>query len=114
MNVVLGFLPQLYPTTTSITVPYALNLGMPAQVHIYISEVVNNYIGMQGGYDMPTFIVPVNGAWGTIVNFRSKNDYSQYVVPMHCSACQLEGRCFALWQLCIVHTTMVFLANEKS
>jgi len=34
---------------------------------------------VQGGYDMPTFIVPVNAAQGTIVNFRSKNDYSQYV-----------------------------------
>jgi len=79
MWVVLGFLPQLYPTTTSITAPYALNLGMPAQVHIYISKVVNNYIGVQGGYDMPTFIVPVDGASGTIVNFRSKNNYLQYV-----------------------------------
>jgi hypothetical protein len=49
MSVVLGFLPQLYPTTTSITAPYALNLGMPAQVHIYISKVVNSYIGVQGG-----------------------------------------------------------------
>jgi len=58
MYVVLGFLPQQYAATTSITVPYALNLGMPAQIHIYISEVVNNYIGMQGVYDMPTFIVP--------------------------------------------------------
>jgi len=28
---------------------------------------------------MPTFIVPVDGARGTIVNFRSKNDYLQYV-----------------------------------
>jgi len=79
MYVVLDFLSQLYPTTTSITAPYALNLGMPAQVHIYISEVVNNYIGVQGGYDMPSFIVPVDSAWGTIVNFRSENDYSQYV-----------------------------------
>jgi len=79
MYVVLGFLPQLYPTTTSITAPYALNLGMPVQVHIYISKVVNSYIGVQGGYDMPTFIVPVDGARGTIVNFRSENDYSQYV-----------------------------------
>jgi len=77
--VVLGFLPQLYPTTTSITLPYALNLGMPTQVHIYISEVVNNYIGVQGGYDRPTFIVPVDGARGTIVNFRSKNNYNQEV-----------------------------------
>jgi len=34
---------------------------------------------VQGGYDMPTFIVLVNGAWGTIFNFRSKNNYSQYV-----------------------------------
>jgi len=64
---VLGFLPQLYPTTTSITASYALNLGMPMQVHIYISKVANNYIGMQGGYDMPTFIVPVDSTWGTIV-----------------------------------------------
>jgi len=79
MWVVLGFLPQLYPETTSITTPYALNLGMPAQVHIYISKLVNNYIGVQGGYDMPTFIVPVDGARGTIINFRSKNDYIQYV-----------------------------------
>jgi len=52
---VLGFLPQQYAATTSITVPYALNLGMPAQVHIYISKVINSYIGVQGGYDMPTF-----------------------------------------------------------
>jgi len=52
---------------------------MPTQVHIYISEVVNNYIGVQGGYDMPTFIVPVDSAHGTIVNFRSKNDYNQEV-----------------------------------
>jgi len=79
MYVVLGFLPQQYAATTSITAPYALNLGMPAQVHIYISEVVKSYIGIQGGYDMPTFIVPVDGARGTIVNFRSKNDYLQYV-----------------------------------
>jgi len=79
MYVVLGFLPQLYPTTTSITAPYALNLGMPVQVHIYISKVINNYIGMQGGYDMPSFIVPVDATWGTIVNFRSKNNYSEYV-----------------------------------
>jgi hypothetical protein len=79
MWVVLGFLPQLYPTTTSITAPYALNLGMPAQVHIYISQVVNSYIGVQGGYDRPTFIVPVDGARGTIVNFRSENDYDQQV-----------------------------------
>jgi len=63
----------------SITTPYALNLGMPAQIHIYISKVVNSYIGMQGGYDMPTFIVPVHATQGTIVNFRSKNNYNQYV-----------------------------------
>jgi len=75
----LGFLPQQYAATTSITAPYALNLGMPVQVHIYISKVVNSYIGVQGGYDMPTFIVPVDGARGTIVNFRSENDYTQYV-----------------------------------
>jgi len=62
MYVVLGFLPQQYAATTSITVPYALNLGMPAQVHTYISKVVNSYIGMQGGYDMPTFIVLVDAA----------------------------------------------------
>jgi len=49
------------------------------QVHIYISEVVNSYISVQGGYDRPTFIVPINGARGTIVNFRSKNDYNQQV-----------------------------------
>jgi len=79
MYVVLGFLPQQYTATTSITAPYALNLGMPAQVHIYISEVVNSYIGVKGGYDMPTFIIPINGARGTIVNFRSKNNYLQYV-----------------------------------
>jgi len=79
MLVVLGFLPQQYAATTSITAPYALNLGMPAQVHIYISEVVNSYIGVQGGYDRPTFIVPVDGARGTIVNFRSQNDYNQQV-----------------------------------
>jgi len=74
MYVVLGFLPQQYAAATSITVPYALNLGMPAQVHIYTSEVVNSYIVMQGGYDMPTFIVLVNAAWGTIVNFKGKSD----------------------------------------
>jgi len=79
MYVVLGFLPQQYAATTSITAPYDLNLGMPMQVHIYISKVINSYIGVQGGYDMPTFIVPVDAVWGTIVNFRSKNDYSQYV-----------------------------------
>jgi len=79
MYVVLGFLPQQYAATTSITAPFALNLGMPAWVYIYISKVVNNYIGMQGGYDMPTFIVPVDSTWGTIVNFRSENNYSQYV-----------------------------------
>jgi len=45
MYVVLGFLPQLYAATTSITMPYALNLGIPTQVHIYISKVVNSYIG---------------------------------------------------------------------
>jgi len=28
---------------------------------------------------MPTFIVPVNATQGAIVNFRSKNDYRQYV-----------------------------------
>jgi len=72
MYVVLGFLPHQYAATTSITAPYALNLGMPVQVHIDISKVVNSYIGVQGGYDMPTFIVPVNAAWGTIVNFKGK------------------------------------------
>jgi len=65
--------------TTIITAPYALNLGMPAQVHIYIPKVINSYIGVQGGYDMPTFIVPANAAQGTVVNFRSKNNYRQYV-----------------------------------
>jgi hypothetical protein len=79
MYVVLGFLPQQYAATTSITAPYALNLGMPAQVHIYISEVVNSYLGVQGGYDMPTYIVPVNTARGTIVNFKGESDYKQYV-----------------------------------
>jgi len=79
MYVVLGFLPQQYAATTSITAPYTLNLGMPSQTHTYISKVVNSYIGVQGGYDMPTFIVPVNAARGSIVNFRSKNNYSQYV-----------------------------------
>jgi len=79
MYVILGFLPQQYAATTSITAPYVLNLGMPTQVHIYISKVVNNYIGIQGGYDMPTYIVPINGGWGTIVNFRSKNNYMQHV-----------------------------------
>ena len=59
MYVVLGFLPQLYKETSSITAPYALNLGMPAQVHVYISEVVNSYIGVLGGYDQPTFVVPI-------------------------------------------------------
>jgi len=58
MWVVLGFLPQLYPTTTSITAPYALNLGMPAQVHIYISEVVNSYIGVQGVPVCPPYDCP--------------------------------------------------------
>jgi len=28
---------------------------------------------------MPTFIVPVDATCGTIVNFRSKNGYRQYV-----------------------------------
>jgi len=79
MYVILGFLPQLYAAITSITAPYALNLGIPAQIHIYISEVFNSYIGVQGGYDMPTYIVPVDATQGTIVNFRSENDYSQYV-----------------------------------
>jgi len=96
MYVVLGFLPQLYPTTTSITAPYALNLGMPMQVHIYISKVVNNYIGMQGGYDMPTFRVPVNSTQGTIFNFRSKNGYSQYVdipnpIDINCITVKLKS-----------------------
>jgi hypothetical protein len=77
MYVVLGFLPQQYAVATSITGPYALNLGMPVQVHIYISKVVNSYIGVQGGYDMPTFIVPVDAAWGTIVKFKGKSDYKQ-------------------------------------
>jgi len=62
MYVILGFLPQQYAAPTSITAPYALNLGMPAQVHIYISKVINSYIRMQGGYGMPTFIVPVDAA----------------------------------------------------
>jgi len=35
MYVVLGFLPQQYAATTSITAPYALNLGMPG-AHIYL------------------------------------------------------------------------------
>jgi len=96
MYVILGFLPQLYPTTTSSTAPYALNLGMPVQVHIYISEVLNSYIGVQGGYDMPTFIVPVDAAWGTIVNFRSKNNYSQYVdipnpIDINCITVKLKS-----------------------
>jgi len=47
MYVILGFLPQQYAAATSITAPYALNLGMPAQVHIYISEVVNSYLGVK-------------------------------------------------------------------
>jgi len=38
MYVVLGFLPQHYAATTSITAPYALNLGMPTQVHIYLQS----------------------------------------------------------------------------
>jgi len=54
---------------------------MHAQVHIYIyiSDIVNSYIGMQGGYDMPTFIVPVNAAQGHIVNFKGESDYKQFV-----------------------------------
>jgi len=96
MYVALGFLPQLYPTTTSITVPYALNLGMPTQVHIYVSKVINSYIGVQGGYDMPTFIVPVDATRGTIVNFRSENDYSQYVdipnpIDINCITVKLKS-----------------------
>jgi len=39
--------------------------------------------GVQGRYDVPTFIVPVNAAQGTIVNFRSKKDYRQYVDIPH-------------------------------
>jgi len=96
MCVVLGFLSQQYAATTSITTPYALNLGMPTQVHIYISEVVNNYIGVQGGYDMPTFIVPIDSAWGTIVNFRSENDYIQNVdipnpIDINCITVKLKS-----------------------
>jgi len=96
MYVVLGFLPQQYAATTSITAPYALNLGMPVQVHIYISKVVNSYIGVQGSYDMPTFIVPIDGAWGTIVNFRSKNNYLQYVnipnpIDINCITVKLKS-----------------------
>jgi len=77
-------------------VPYALNLGMPAQVHIYISEVINSYIGVQGGYDMPTFIVPVNAAQGTVVNFRSKNNNRQYVdipnpIDINCITVKLKS-----------------------
>jgi len=34
---------------------------------------------MQGGYDMPTFIVPFAAAQGTVVKFRSGSDYRQYV-----------------------------------
>jgi len=45
---------------------------------------------------------------------NKKNYHLKRFVPVHCGACQPERRCFALWQLCIVHTTMVFLANEKS
>jgi len=101
MYVIMGFLPQLYPATASITAPYALNLGMPAQVHIYISEVINNYIGVQGGYDMPTFIVPVDGAWGTTVNFRSKNNYRQYVdipnpININCITVKLKSPSVAM------------------
>jgi len=39
---------------------------------------MNSYIGMQGGYDMPTFIVLVDAAQGTIVNFKGKSDYKQF------------------------------------
>jgi len=96
MYVVLGFLPQQYAATTSTTAPYALNMGMPMQIHIYISKVVNSYIGVQGGYDMPMYIVPVNAARGTIVNFRSKNDYSQYVdipnpIDINCITVKLKS-----------------------
>jgi len=34
---------------------------------------------MQGGYDMLTFIVPVKATQGTIVNFKGKSDYKQFV-----------------------------------
>jgi len=34
---------------------------------------------VQGGYDMPTFIVLVDAAWGAIVNFKGKSDYKQFV-----------------------------------
>jgi len=45
---------------------------------------------------MPTFIVPVDGAWGTIVNFRSKNDYLQYVdipnpIDINCITVKLKS-----------------------
>jgi len=51
---------------------------------------------MQGGYDMPTFIVPVDGNQGTIVNFRSKNDYSQHVdipnlIDINCITVKLKS-----------------------
>jgi len=54
---------------------------MPAQVHIYISQVVNSYIGVQGGYDMPTFIVLVNAAWGTIINFKGESAAGRHPQP---------------------------------
>jgi len=44
---------------------------------------------------------------------NKKNYHLKCFLPAHCGACQPEQRCFALWQLCIVHTTMVFLANEN-
>jgi len=96
MYVILGFLPQQYAATTSITAPYALNLGIPVQVHISISKVVNNYIRVQGGYDMPTFIVPVDTTQGTIVNFRSENDYRQFVdipnlIDINCITIKLKS-----------------------
>jgi len=64
--------------------------------YIYISEEVNSYLGMQGGYDMPTFIITVDAARGTIINFKSIGDYIQFVdilnpIDINCLTVKLQS-----------------------
>jgi len=51
---------------------------------------------MQGGYDMPTFIVLVYAAQGTIANFKGKSDYKQFVdipnpIDINCLTVKLKS-----------------------
>jgi len=60
---------------------------------------------MQGGYDMPTFIVPVDATQGTIVKFKGKSDYKQFVdilnpIDINCITVKLKSPSVAARLLC--------------